>query len=101
LNVRSDHAALNTLLQGAGVVVMKRALVLFMNGAETEGVIHGIDFGLCANVHDEVQMEAPPAAAECFGKEFAYSIAEAGRYYQLRCPLAGTYSIGANWAETH
>jgi len=28
LHVRSDHAALNTLLQSAGAVVMKQALVL-------------------------------------------------------------------------
>jgi DNA polymerase-1 len=97
LNVRSDHAALNTLLQGAGAVVMKRALVEFMRlWGERQQL-----FGLCANVHDEVQIECVPEMAETFGDEFASCIRSAGEYYKLRCPLSGAYQVGSNWAETH
>ena len=101
LYVRSDHAALNTLLQSAGSCCMKRALVLFMNEAETQGAIHGVDFGLVGNIHDEIELEAPPSSAECFGKEMAYSIQLAGEYYNLRCPLSGAYAVGDNWHDCH
>lgn len=98
LLVRSDHAALNTLLQGAGAIVMKRALAMFMDRYEEA---HGLTFGLCANVHDEVQIEACPEDAAMFGKDFAHCITLAGEYYKLRCPLSGAYQVGDNWSETH
>lgn len=99
LFVRSDHAALNTLLQGAGAVVMKRALVLFLDTA----VVHENwpAMGLCANVHDEVQIECEPAFAECIGATFADCIRAAGEYYNLRCPLSGAFKVGDNWSQTH
>lgn len=100
LNVRSQHSALNTLLQGAGAIVMKRALVIFM---AQHGHNHDAGlFGLCANVHDEVQMECAPAHAEIFGVAFADCIALAGEHFKLRCPtLGGKPQIGTNWSETH
>ena len=51
LQVRSDHAALNTLLQGAGAIVMKQALVLL----DEKLITLGIDYKFVANVHDEWQ----------------------------------------------
>ena len=99
LLVRSDHAALNTLLQGAGAVVMKRALAIFMDSPTTASAEDC--FGLCANVHDEVQIECLPDRAELLGRLFADCIRLAGEYYNLRCPLAGSYHVGSSWAETH
>ncbi len=102
LPVRKSHAALNTLLQGGGAIVMKLALALWMTEvAPTRGWIHGVDYALCANVHDEVQIECRPDIAEDVGRSFAESITEAGRRLNVRCPLAGSYDIGTTWAETH
>ena len=99
LAVRAMHAALNTLLQGGGAIVMKKALNIFM--ASEWGRHHGKRLALCVNVHDEVQIEADPAYAELIGRDFATCITAAGVHFNLRCPLAGDFKVGASWAETH
>lgn len=100
--IRSEHSALNTLLQGAGAIVMKLALVIFhFEYAKDRGWTHGVDFGYCVNCHDEVQAEVRPDISEDFGKSMAEAIAEAGNRLKVKCPLAGAYDIGNNWKETH
>jgi DNA polymerase I-like protein with 3'-5' exonuclease and polymerase domains len=95
--VRSEHAALNSLLQGAGAIVMKKALVIF------DGIIreNKWDVKLVANVHDEIQFECSSDVAAEAGKACVQSIIMAGIAYKLRCPLDGEYKIGRNWSETH
>ena len=95
--VRSEHAALNSLLQGAGAIVMKKALVIFYDKIKT----NKWNVKLVANVHDEFQFECPKEIAEEAGKAARMSIIEAGEHYKLRCPLDGEYKIGANWRQTH
>jgi DNA polymerase I-like protein with 3'-5' exonuclease and polymerase domains len=95
--VRSEHAALNSLLQGAGAIVMKKALVLFNDKIKA----NKWPVKLVANVHDEFQFECPQSIAEDVGKAARMSIIEAGVCYNLRCPLDGEYKIGRNWRETH
>jgi DNA polymerase I-like protein with 3'-5' exonuclease and polymerase domains len=97
LRVRSEHAALNTLLQGAGAVVMKQALVLLADRLSTYNIPHK----LVANVHDEFQIEVPEFFANNVGKAAVSAIREAGDVLELRCPLDGEYNVGNNWAETH
>jgi DNA polymerase I-like protein with 3'-5' exonuclease and polymerase domains len=97
LQVRSDHAALNTLLQGAGAVVMKQALVLLDKKLKSAK----IDYKFVANVHDEWQIEVEELRAEEVGKLGVQSIAEAGQVLNMRCPLTGEYNVGNNWKETH
>jgi DNA polymerase-1 len=97
LRVRSAHAALNTLLQGAGAIVMKEALVILSNTLTARA----IPFKLVANVHDEFQVETPEHFAKAVGKLAVKAIREAGDSLSLRCPLDGEYNIGNNWAETH
>lgn len=111
LRVRSAHAALNTLLQGGGAVVMKKALVIFYHqlrelGFEpntfTGAMTCGDEvIGFLANVHDEFQMEVPEHLAESIGQIAAESIRLAGVAYNLRCPLAGAYEVGNTWADSH
>lgn len=95
--VRSEHSALNTLLQSAGAIVMKKALVLFDDKAKA----NGWKIMYVANVHDEVQIECKEQIAEEVGKAFKQSIIDAGVALNLRCPLDGEYKIGRNWKETH
>jgi len=97
LIVRSQHAALNTLLQGAGAVVMKKALVLLHSKLKA-GKIHG---SFVANVHDEWQIETTKECAESVGRLGIQAIQEAGLALGLRCPLDGEFKIGTNWAATH
>jgi len=95
IRVRSEHAALNTLLQGAGAVVMKKAVIILYD------LLDGVDFKLVAQVHDEWQIECNPSDAEYVGKCCVDAIIQAGEEFNLNCPLDGEYSIGSNWAETH
>jgi len=95
--VRSEHSALNTLLQAAGAIVMKKALVILDERAKAQG----IDYKLIGNIHDEIQSEVATEQAEVFGKLAVESIKEAGVSFELRCPLDGEYQVGATWAETH
>ena len=95
--VRSEHAALNSLLQGAGAIIMKKALVLFDETVRK----NKWEVKLVAWVHDEAQMECKPEIADAVGKAFVNAIKEAGEAYQLRCPLSGEYAVGKTWRDTH
>ena len=101
LHVRSDHSALNTLLQSAGAVLMKKALILFdAREAATVRSIGGT-VGYVANVHDECQFETEEQHAENLGRGFAHCIELAGKHFKFRCPLSGSYGIGRSWRDTH
>lgn len=97
LFVRSEHAALNTLLQGAGAIVMKEALVIL----EHNLWLKRIDAKIVANVHDEWQIECRPSQAEKVGELGVQAIIQAGKNLNLNCPLDGDYNIGDGWHETH
>jgi DNA polymerase I-like protein with 3'-5' exonuclease and polymerase domains len=95
--IRSEHAALNTLLQSAGALVMKKACCI-LNKKITEWA-YTAHFVL--NVHDEWQLEVKEHQASHLGELAVQSIREAGDFFKFRCPLDGEYRIGNNWAETH
>jgi len=97
LRVRSEHSALNTLLQAAGAIVMKKALVILDEYATS----WGIDYKFIGNIHDEVQSEVAEHQAEKFGWLAVECLKAAGVHFGLRCPLDGEYKVGYTWAETH
>ena len=109
LLVRAEHSALNTLLQGAGAIVMKQALVLFKKELTKQKIWHEFK----ANVHDEWQIECKEADAEKVGIMGVQSIAQVVKELKvlddsppnpkkrLRCPLDGEYKIGDSWKMTH
>ena len=104
LPVRSEHSALNTLLQGAGAVIMKKALVLFdemILAIKEEYGDHAVEF--VANVHDEWQLEVLDVdnLPERVGQLGVQAIRNAGVVFRLRCPLDGEFKVGDTWAETH
>ena len=95
IRVRSAHAALNTLLQGAGAVVMKQAIVILYD------LLERVDFKLVAQVHDEWQIECKPEDADFIGKSCVNAMVFAGEVLQLNCPLDGEYRVGTSWCDTH
>ena len=95
--IRHTHAALNTLLQGAGAIVMKKALTLLDEYVK----IKQIKAFPVVNVHDEFQYEVEESRVNEFGKLAVQSIIDAGKLLKVRCPLNGEYKIGNNWSETH
>ena len=97
LLVRAEHSALNTLLQGAGAIVMKQAVVLLHKKLRQSK----IDFKIVANVHDEWQIEVEESRADEAGQLGKQAIKEAGIVLNMRCPLDGEYKVGNSWKETH
>ena len=113
LHVRSPHAALNTLLQGAGAVVCKQWMVEFHQMLKDKGFSENVM--QVAWVHDELQMEVSEDLIEPFWNEEKQetqyksiigdicidAIAAAGKTLGIRVDLTGEYGIGNNWADTH
>jgi DNA polymerase I-like protein with 3'-5' exonuclease and polymerase domains len=97
LHIRSEHSALNTLLQSAGAVVMKKALVLL----DTYAKQYNIDYKFVLNVHDEFQCEVRDDQADFFGGLAVGAIIKAGKSFNLNCPLDGEYKVGRTWQQTH
>lgn len=92
---RYKHAAINTLLQGSGAMVMKAAVVILHRRAAH------LDFHQVMMAHDEVQLEVNEAHAEELCRIGVEAIMEAGRALAIRCPLAGEAKTGNDWSETH
>ncbi len=97
LIIRSSHAALNTLLQSAGAIVMKKALTLLDHYAK----LWGIRYRFVGNIHDEIQTEVEIGKEDVFGRLAVSCIQAAGTHFNLNCPLDGEYKVGKTWASTH
>tara|TARA_R100000008_G_scaffold27035_1_gene14919 strand:+ start:6123 stop:7853 length:1731 start_codon:yes stop_codon:yes gene_type:complete len=97
LYIRNKHSALNTLLQGAGAILMKKALV----DLDSILKLNTINYRFVANIHDEWQIEVVESQADFVGETAVKSIIEAGEHFNLRCPMDGEYKVGGNWSDTH
>jgi DNA polymerase I-like protein with 3'-5' exonuclease and polymerase domains len=95
--VRSEHSALNTLLQGGGAIVMKKAMEIL----DTLIKLNTFDAKFVANIHDEWQIQVKDSQVEAVGSVGVQSIHRAGDHFKMRCPLDGEYKIGESWYETH
>jgi len=99
LHVRSEHRALNTLLQGGGAVVCKQWAVDSFDAIVNEGLR---DYCYPAlNVHDEVQLIARENKAEEIGECLQLTMPHVGEKLKINCPLEAEYQIGNDWSETH
>ena len=97
LHVRSPHAALNTLLQGAGAVVCKLWLVNMNKRIQSTGV----DAKLVASIHDEYQYEVAKKDVKKFGSITKDAMKDTQQQLQMKCPLDNEWKEGTTWAETH
>mgnify|MGYP006277519887 CR=1 FL=1 len=97
LIIRSQHAALNLLLQGAGAVIFKKWLV----NIKKELTAASISYKLVASVHDEVQIETGKDRADEVGRLVVKAAVDSGVDLNFRCPVAAEYKVGSNWMETH
>tara|TARA_R100001082_G_scaffold77065_1_gene44953 strand:- start:15333 stop:17144 length:1812 start_codon:yes stop_codon:yes gene_type:complete len=99
LPVRSQHSALNLLLQSAGAIIMKKATelmhVAFQENKLSDKILQ------VAHVHDEVQFEVERGIEDEVGELSVDAIRRAGYELSFRCPLDGESRSGKNWAETH
>lgn len=97
LSVRSSHAALNTLLQSAGAIIMKQYKVFLNRNLRNAG----IDFEFVANIHDEVQMQVLEEDAYRVAQIAEDTFKDVTSHFGFRCRLDGEAKVGDNWYETH
>jgi len=95
--VRSEHAALNTLLQSAGAIIAKQWLIEATKLLQEKG----IDAKLLAFVHDETQWEVREDQAEEAARLIEQAATKAGEALGFRCPVDAEGKIGNNWRECH
>ena len=94
-SVDGSHKALNYLLQGSAGVLAKRWMLINYESTRE----------LCCSqlafVHDEIQFECDPGHVDALRTSLVRSAEEAGRYYNLRIPIAAEAQVGDNWSEVH
>jgi len=98
---RSEHSALNLLLQSCGAVVMKQALVNLDRSLKKEGMVDGVHFKFVGNIHDEFQIEVDEDKAELVGRLAVEAIRKVTQDFDMKVQLDGGYDVGDSWKDTH
>lgn len=97
LQIRSTHAALNTLLQSAGAIIFKKWLVI----TKANLTAAKIPYKLVVTCHDEQQIEVAEQYGEQVAKITVESAKQAGVELGFRCPVDAEAKIGISWYGTH
>jgi len=95
--IRSEHAALNSLLQSCGSIIAKQWCI------EAHKLLrhNHIDYKQVAFVHDEIQLEVKAEEAELAAELMVLAAKNAGEALDFRIPVDAEAKIGNNWYETH
>lgn len=98
LRPRSEHSAVNLLIQSAGACVSKRAAL-------------NLDFKIVANrwedthivgfIHDEIIVEVPDDSVRQVMRAAEASFKDTTQQFKLNCPMDGSAQLGKNWSEIH
>lgn len=101
--VRSEHAALNTLLQSTGAVICKHWIVGFDYEMTQRFGPQGWGgrWAALGWIHDEIQIAVRPAVASAACELAVKSIERLTALFSFRCPLTGEAKLGSSWAATH
>lgn len=91
------HKALNLLLQGAGAIVMKYALVLLDEAIAEEG----LDAFKVIDQHDEGQHDVHPACVKRVRQLMDICVKKSGELLGMNIPLASDSIAGLSWKDTH
>ena len=97
LAIRSEHAALNTLLQSAGALICKKWVQLIDENLRASG----IDAELVAWVHDEVQVRTRKGYEHDVGNRLKECATKAGEAFGFTVPIDAEYGVGPDWSATH
>ena len=97
LLVRSPHASLNTLLQGAGAICCKQWSILLYEEIEKLG----LDAHLVNTIHDEQQYECHKKDVDKLCEIADTTMQEVGVGFNMNIVLNADAKVGTTWAETH
>ena len=95
--VRHQHAALNTLLQGAGAISCKQWSVCM----DDEIQKRKLKANLVNTIHDEMQFEVHKNDVDEIISISDLTMQKAGTILGVRLTLNADAKLGFNWAETH
>lgn len=101
LYVRAVYSSLNTLLQSAGALVMKQAVVIFNRRIRELGLYQSGAVRQVAFVHDEIQSLVREDHVSDIQSIAVDAIRDAGTHFGLRCQTDAEAKAGGNWGETH
>ena len=97
LPIRSEHAALTTLLQSAGALICKKWVQLIDENLKSSG----IDAELVAWVHDETQLRVRKGYEHDVGNRLKDCARKAGEAFSFTVPIDAEYGVGPDWSATH
>ena len=98
---KAEYSALNTLIQGAGALIVKQGTIILNEELHKAGFVWGEDYAMVLHVHDEMQFYVKEDKIEKF-KSIAQTIFKTTQdFFSFRCPLAGEIKVGENWSATH
>jgi len=97
IRIRSEHAALNSLLQSCGAIIAKQWCV------EAHRMLRraNIPVKQVAFVHDEIQMEVPAKYGQTVADIMTRASIKAGNVLGFRIPAESESKIGKTWLDTH
>lgn len=97
IRIRSEHAALNSLLQSCGAIIAKQWCV------EAHRMLRrkNIPIKQVAFVHDEIQMETPAKYGDIVAEIMTRASIKAGQSLGFRVPVESEAKIGTTWLDTH
>ena len=101
IKVRSEHSALNALIQCAGAVLCKEWVVDTVQQLEQSGLVWGKDYFVGLWVHDEMQIWCHDEHADLVKGVIVEQAEKAGEPFGFRVRLDSEAKIGPNWAATH
>lgn len=111
--LRRKSAAMNSLIQSAGAIMMKKSMVLLHESVlsnfshvsigQGSDLEYMIDFPVkkVLDIHDEAQADVMDEYVDQYIELAEQSIVKAGEFFKIKCPLVAEAKAGSNWAETH
>ena len=95
--IRHQHAALNTLLQGAGAIVCKQWSICMDHYIKQKK----LDAHLVNTIHDELQYEVHVRDVDAVLAGADKMMQKAGKDLDVRLTLNADSKVGETWASTH
>lgn len=91
---QARRMAINTVVQGSAADIIKKAML----EVDKSPVIGELGASLILQIHDELLLEAPEAAAGDVGRAVAGIMASV---YSLSVPLSVDWGAGRDWSQAH
>ena len=101
VQVRHDHAALNSATQGGGGEAMKVFLVKVFEATTAAGLIHGRDFKLQATIYDETDYIVRDECISTLRYAILSAYTATSRYLGMKCTFTGEVLVGKTWQDCH